>query len=259
MAPDPEPTRSRRLRLAVDDEALRRELAGLLARERIEVEFVSRLEPADLTELEADAIVIDADSAKEGGAELLERSQDEDAPGVLVLSDEDHATEHARMVARGASAVLDADREDLGERIAELVEAEAAGGLHGPEGRGADADSKLADFQSRSERMKDFLELVRRVAASDSTLLITGETGVGKERLARAIHAESGRDRAGPSSRSTAAPCPRTCSRASCSGTCAAPSPALRPLARVASRRRTAARSCWTRSGRCRRTCRSTC
>ena len=45
--------------------------------------------------------------------------------------------------------------------------------------------------------MQRFLALARRVVASDSALLILGETGVGKERVARAIHAESPRA-AGP-------------------------------------------------------------
>jgi transcriptional regulator with PAS, ATPase and Fis domain len=41
------------------------------------------------------------------------------------------------------------------------------------------------------------LDLARRVAKVDSTILITGEIGVGKERLARFIHDESART-AGP-------------------------------------------------------------
>ena len=42
-----------------------------------------------------------------------------------------------------------------------------------------------------SRQMKDLGRLVRKVAASDSTALILGETGSGKERIARAIHALS--------------------------------------------------------------------
>ena len=41
--------------------------------------------------------------------------------------------------------------------------------------------------------MREFLSLVRRVADTDTTLLVLGETGVGKEYLSRAIHAESSR------------------------------------------------------------------
>ena len=44
-----------------------------------------------------------------------------------------------------------------------------------------------------SERMLDLIKMVRRVAASNLTVLITGETGVGKELFARALHLASPR------------------------------------------------------------------
>ena len=45
----------------------------------------------------------------------------------------------------------------------------------------------------RSESMRRLVDLARRVAKVDSTVLITGESGVGKERIARLVHDESGR------------------------------------------------------------------
>ncbi len=45
-----------------------------------------------------------------------------------------------------------------------------------------------------SESMYQVREAVRRVARSNVTLLITGETGTGKDVVARAIHEESGRE-----------------------------------------------------------------
>jgi two-component system response regulator HydG len=45
-----------------------------------------------------------------------------------------------------------------------------------------------------SPSMRELGRLVRRIAASDSTALILGETGTGKERVARAIHSLSARN-----------------------------------------------------------------
>jgi DNA-binding NtrC family response regulator len=45
----------------------------------------------------------------------------------------------------------------------------------------------------KSERMLKILDLVTQVAASRATILITGETGTGKELIANAIHAHSAR------------------------------------------------------------------
>ena len=49
----------------------------------------------------------------------------------------------------------------------------------------------LLGVVAKSPAMGRILELARRVAAVDSTVLITGESGSGKERIARVVHEES--------------------------------------------------------------------
>jgi len=49
------------------------------------------------------------------------------------------------------------------------------------------------EFVARSERMRETVKLIGRAAASDATVLITGETGSGKEIVARALHKHSAR------------------------------------------------------------------
>jgi DNA-binding NtrC family response regulator len=54
-------------------------------------------------------------------------------------------------------------------------------------------DEPLLGIVGKSPQMKKLLDLARRVAKVDSTVLITGESGSGKERIARLVHEESTR------------------------------------------------------------------
>jgi formate hydrogenlyase transcriptional activator len=56
-----------------------------------------------------------------------------------------------------------------------------------------DRDSMFEDIVGSSEALRKVLRQVAKVAPSDSTVLILGETGTGKELIARAIHKRSSR------------------------------------------------------------------
>ena len=101
----------------------------------------------------------------------------------------------------------------------------------------------------RSRPMRDLFQLLETVAGTTSTILITGETGTGKELVARAIHHNSPRRH----QRLVAINCgaiPDALLEAELFGHVRAPSPALSRAGRGGSSRRTAARCSWTRSAR---------
>jgi DNA-binding NtrC family response regulator len=57
----------------------------------------------------------------------------------------------------------------------------------------ARTNHSLPDIVAESRQMKEALRLVNRVAPSDTSVMITGESGVGKELIAQAIHKLSAR------------------------------------------------------------------
>lgn len=122
-----------------------------------------------------------------------------DEPDVVVLLDDDDSQEAARLLVAGCAAAISTRLPDalLRDTLAALVRRRQAWATERLASRLSDAPPRLNDFASSSPLMRAFLDTVRRVVATDSTLLLLGESGVGKERLARAIHAESGRS-AGP-------------------------------------------------------------
>ncbi|KYO68722.1 sigma-54-dependent Fis family transcriptional regulator [Thermovenabulum gondwanense] len=57
--------------------------------------------------------------------------------------------------------------------------------------RGFVAKYTFNDIIATSERMKNIIEMAKRISKNDTTILITGESGTGKELMAQSIHNES--------------------------------------------------------------------
>ena len=82
---------------------------------------------------------------------------------------------------------------------------------------GCASGSKSRTSSRNSEGMQEVLSVVRRVAPTDSTILLTGESGTGKERIAELIHGES-RRRDRPFIRVNCAAMPETLLETECFG-----------------------------------------
>ncbi len=117
-------------------------------------------------------------------------------PVLILIVDEENDERRAELLACGCDAVLHSGlpRNRLLEALRTILHKRSekqTAVLHN--NRRRLDEPRLSDFVSGSPTMLAFLNLARRVVRSDSTLLILGETGVGKERLALAIHAEGPR------------------------------------------------------------------
>ncbi|MFO8013118.1 MAG: sigma-54 dependent transcriptional regulator [Phycisphaerae bacterium] len=117
-----------------------------------------------------------------------------EAPAVVAVSDGESASERAALIAAGCEAVLFAglDEPELAGALEAILEQRRAA-LARDLSRRPLAEPRLRDFVSESPTMQAFMEMVHRVVPGQTALLILGETGVGKERLARAVHAEGPR------------------------------------------------------------------
>jgi DNA-binding NtrC family response regulator len=115
------------------------------------------------------------------------------SPDLVVVAAGEDPEDRARVLGEGGLAVINPDLQDepLREWLATIVERrrEESRFRFQP----AADEHRLGDFVSSSPIMKELLAVARRVATSETTLLVLGETGVGKEWLARGIHAEGPR------------------------------------------------------------------
>ena len=192
-----------RILIVEDDESTRRLLAALLTSLGHEVACAESGEVA-LHRLEEpphpELVLLDLILPGIGGLEVLDRvRQSHPSLPVIVLSTEGRLKTVVNAVKRGASDYL---TKPFGEQELELAIRNAfekqllqdeVRTLRKRLASGAGGEEPI----SGSASMLRIREVARQVADTDAPVLITGESGVGKEVLARFIHAQSGR-RDGP-------------------------------------------------------------
>jgi two-component system response regulator PilR (NtrC family) len=185
--------------LVVDDEQSMQEfLEILLAREGHEVVRCGSAEQA-LVALEADSFdLILSDIRMEGmsGLELLDRAR-EHAPDALVILITAHGSTEVAVEAmkRGAYDYLTKpfSVDEIRLVVEKALEKQSLSSENRALRRRLEASSSLPEIVGKSARIGEVLELARQVATTRTNILITGESGTGKDLIARAIHSLSER------------------------------------------------------------------
>jgi len=179
--------------IADDEDGVRESLAEVLAEEGYRVTQVAdgTAALASIAKEDFDVIISDVRMPGADGLEVLQRAR-EQSPQSMVLLMTAHATVDTAVQAlrRGAQDYLlkPVLFEDALHKIEYLLQHRQTAWENQFLRHQAE---RLWDFENmigRSSAMAEVMRLVRRVAPTPSTVLITGESGVGKEVVARAIH-----------------------------------------------------------------------
>ncbi|HXX45380.1 MAG TPA: sigma-54 dependent transcriptional regulator [Candidatus Acidoferrales bacterium] len=184
--------------LIVDDEpaaryGMRRALEGNF---RV-VEAGSAREAREAISREApDLILLDLIMPEEDGNAFLRslRANADETP-VLIVSALDTARTAVDALRNGANdyIVKGFDIEELRKRVANLVQLAELGAENQRLRRELVADGQFGRMLGGSAAMRRVFEMAERVAPTDATVLILGESGTGKDLLAQELHARSPR------------------------------------------------------------------
>jgi len=145
---------------------------------------------AAFKEQQPDLVLLDLNLGGRGGLAVLDEFKEID-PYIPVLvitaySTWDNAVEAMR---RGAYDFIKKPFDD-NDLIREVVARAIA---HRATVAKGDRRESASEILGNSEAMRHVLDIVKRVAPTDSTILVTGESGTGKELLSRALHYTSHR------------------------------------------------------------------
>ena len=185
--------------LVVDDEvAVRRSLGRLLSRQGFDVHEASTLDDALalLDQHDVDLALVDCPLGKEEGTVPIQRIHEASPSTEIVALTEMGANESTFHVMRsGACDYYEKPISDWHRFFQVINKALEVHKLKAEKTRLAKLRSGEAIEQliGDSPAMRDLGALIRQVSPTPVPVLIIGESGVGKERVARAIHAASSR------------------------------------------------------------------
>ncbi|HZH13021.1 MAG TPA: sigma-54 dependent transcriptional regulator [Archangium sp.] len=185
-----------RILLVDDDPGVLKGLRGLLSDEGFSpVEARSAAEALRLLDAPGQPpalMLLDLRMPGETGLELLARLPRPLPVPVVVLSGEASPAEAVQALKLGATDFV--EKPPSPERLlTALRNALALGELREEQQRLREELARPGHLVGDSPAMEALRTLIARVGPSDAAILITGETGTGKERVARALHLASGR------------------------------------------------------------------
>jgi DNA-binding NtrC family response regulator len=184
--------------LAVEPKSFERRLEELLRRQDLQVSSadLSRGLLAALRGRDQDLVLISRSLLPDNPATTIEQIRDlPERPGIIVFEDQPDEQDRAGLLAQGCLAVLSSSLSSnvLLRSLDTLIQRQRQEAIDRIYVERPEERCSLTDFISDSPTMQGFVTLARKVVRTDTSVLILGETGVGKERLAKAIHAESPR------------------------------------------------------------------
>ncbi len=181
-----------------DDAAFRLILSGELERLGYQVVAVATGESAlqEVVRLNPDVVLLDLRLPGLNGLEVMKRIREiSPASEVIMLTGHgsiDTAIESIRIGAFDY-VVKPCPLDELQIRIQRALERRSLKQRANLLERGLTPPDLGSSFLGQSPEFRSLLQLIDRIAASDSTVLITGETGSGKERVAKLLHGRSAR------------------------------------------------------------------
>src|SRR6476661_8840404 len=185
--------------LLVEDEApLREALAGQLADHGYAVEQAESGETAlaKLAEFAFDVVITDLRLPGIDGAQVVDAAI-ERYPDIVAIVVTGYGTvkDAVEAIKRGASDFVSKpfQIDELTHALHSALEQRRLKSENAYLRAQLDARYRIEGIVGKSPVMKKLFQLLETVAATNSTILITGETGTGKEVVARAIHHNSPR------------------------------------------------------------------
>jgi len=176
--------------LVDDDPGLLRLLSIRLRAEDYDVEAVESAHKAlaVLHRFRPDLVITDLKMDKMDGIGLLKELQSK-SPGLRVVIITAHGTIPDAVTATQSGAfgflTKPIDKDELMETVVRAMKVSGSAA--------AVEDDWAAEIITRNQKLKEILAQAKMVAATDARVLITGQSGTGKELLAKAIHRASPR------------------------------------------------------------------